>query len=44
MNINEKNDIKTENKNSELKIIIKEDKKEKKSLFIVMIIKVLELM
>ena len=39
MNVNKKSNIKTADENSELKIIIKENKNEKKSLFIVMIIK-----
>ena len=39
MNVNKKSNIKTADENSELKIIIKENKNEKKSLFTVMIIK-----
>ena len=39
MNIDEKSDIKTANENSELKIIIKEDEKEKESFFTIIIIK-----
>ena len=39
MNVNEKSDMKTANKNSKLKIIVKEDKKEKESFFTVVIIK-----
>ena len=39
MNINEKSDMKTADKNSELKIKVEEDEKKKESFFIIMIIK-----
>ena len=39
MNIDKKSDMKTANENSKLKIIIKEDKKEKESFFTVIIMK-----
>ena len=37
MNVNENSDVKTADENSRLKTIIKEDKKEKESLFTVII-------
>ena len=39
MNVNKKSNIKTANENNKLKIIVKENKKEKESFFIVVIIK-----
>ena len=39
MNVDEKSNMKTADKNNKLKIIVREDKKEKKSFFTVIIIK-----